>query len=39
MKLSRFAEEQIIGILRHQESGRKTDDVYRRHSILAATFH
>lgn len=39
MKLSRFAEEQIIGILRHQESGQKTVDVCRRHGILAATFH
>lgn len=39
MKLSRFAEEKIIGILRHQESGQKTADVYGRHSILAVTFH
>ena len=39
MKASRFNEEQIIGILREQESGAKTADVCRRHGISGATFY
>lgn len=39
MKRSRFTEEQIIGILREQESGQKTADVCRRHGISEATFY
>jgi len=39
MKRSRFTEEQIIGILREQESGQKTADVCRRHGVSAATFY
>jgi len=39
MKGSRFSEEQIIGILREQEAGAKTQDVYRRHGISDATFY
>ena len=31
MKPSRFTEEQIIGILREQEAGAKTADVYVEH--------
>jgi transposase-like protein len=38
MKRSRFTEEQIIGILKEQESGGKTADVCRRHGISEATF-
>ena len=39
MKGSRFSEEQIIGILREQEAGAKTQDVCRRHGISDATFY
>ncbi|WES30017.1 IS3 family transposase [Varunaivibrio sulfuroxidans] len=39
MKRSRFTEEQIIGILREQESGQKTVDVCRRHGVSEATFY
>jgi putative transposase len=37
MKGSRFTEEQIIGILREQESGSKTVDVCRKHGVSEAT--
>lgn len=39
MKRSRFTEEQIIGMLREQESGQRTADVCRRHGISEATFY
>jgi putative transposase len=39
MKSSRFSEEQIIGILKEQESGQRTADVCRRHGISEATFY
>lgn len=39
MKLSRFSEEQIIGILREQEAGSATADVCRKHGISEATFY
>lgn len=39
MKPSRFTEEQIIGILREQESGAKTADVCRKHGVSSATFY
>jgi len=39
LKKSRFSEEQIIGILKEQESGIKTADVCRRHGVSEATFY
>lgn len=39
MKPSRFAEEQIIGILREHDAGAKTADVCRKHGISSATFY
>jgi putative transposase len=39
MKRSRFSEEQIIGILKEQESGMPTADVCRRHGVSGATFY
>src|SRR6266699_1115678 len=39
MRASRFTEEQIIGILREQDTGAKTADVCRRHGISSATFY
>lgn len=38
MKRSRFSEEQVIAILKEQESGVCTADVCRRHGISSATF-
>lgn len=38
MKKSRFSEEQIVAILKEQETGVKTADVCRRHGISSATF-
>jgi hypothetical protein len=35
---SRFAEDQIIGVLREQEAGVKTADLCRTHGISDATF-
>ena len=39
MKRSRFTKEQIISILREQETGVATVDVCRRHGISSATFY
>ena len=39
MKRSRFAEEQIIWILREQEAGLSTAEVCRKHGISSATFY
>jgi putative transposase len=35
----RFTEEQIIQVLREQDSSGKTGDVCRRHGISSATFY
>jgi putative transposase len=39
MKKQRFTEEQIIMVLREQESGAKTADLCRKHGISEATFY
>ena len=39
MKRSRFSEEQIIAILKQQESGVATADVCREHGISTASFY
>jgi putative transposase len=39
MKRSRFTEEQIIGILREQESGMTTAEVCRKRGISPPTFY
>ena len=39
MRPSRFNEEQIIAILREQETGAATADVCRKHGISSATFY
>lgn len=36
---SRFSEEQIIGILKQQESGIATAEICREHGISQATFY
>ena len=39
MKKSRFTEEQIIVMIKEQESGVKTADLCRKHGISPATFY
>lgn len=39
MKRTRFTEEQIIGVLMEAESGAKTADLARRHSVPEATIY
>ena len=39
MRKGRFSEEQIIAILREQETGMATAEVCRRHGISSATFY
>ncbi len=35
----KFTEEQIIGMLKEQETGAKTADVCRKHGVSEATFY
>jgi putative transposase len=37
-ELSKFSEEQIIGVLKDHEVGAKTTDLCRMHSVSEATF-
>ena len=39
MKRKRFAEEQIISVLREHEAGMKTGDLARKHGISEATLY
>lgn len=39
MKKQRFTEEQIIGVLKEQETGVKAADLCRKHGISEATFY
>jgi putative transposase len=39
VKKSRFSEEQVIAVLREQDSGMKTADVCRKHGISSATLY
>jgi putative transposase len=39
MKRSRFSEEQIIGMIKEQESGIPTSEVCRKHGISSASFY
>lgn len=39
MKKTRFSDEQIIALLREQETGMKTADVCRKHGISSATLY
>ena len=39
MKRARFSEEQIIGMIKEQESGIPTAEVCRKHGISSASFY
>jgi len=39
MRMSRFSEEQIIGILKEHQAGLSAADVCRKHGLSDATFY
>jgi putative transposase len=39
MKLARFTEEQIIGVVKEHEAGAKTADLVRKHGVSEATLY
>jgi putative transposase len=39
MKRARFSEEQIVGILKEQEAGRKVSELAREHGISEGTIY
>lgn len=39
MKKSKFTEEQIVSILKEQETGLKVSDICRKHGISDQTYH
>ena len=39
MRKRGFSEEQIIGVVREQEAGARTEEVCRRHGISTTTFY
>jgi putative transposase len=39
MKKSKFSEEQLLSILKEQDSGQKVADICRKHGITEATFY
>lgn len=39
MKRKRFTEEQIIGILRQADAGRKPDELAREHGMSVGTYY
>lgn len=39
MKRSRFSEEQIVGILKEPQAGTAAVELYRKHSVIDATFY
>jgi putative transposase len=39
MRMSRFTEAQIIGIIKEQEAGQPTVEICRKHGLSTATFY
>ena len=39
MKRTRFSEEQIVGILKEHEAGRKVAELAREHGVSEATLY
>ena len=39
MRKSRFSEEQIIGMIKEQEAGLPTAEVFRKYGLSSATFY